>query len=206
MKNNSIENFFIIQDIATLRVLADPLRSKIHEMLTVQPLTVRQVAEKLGADSGKLYYHFNLLEKHNLIKVISTRKVVNMMEKTYSATARTVDIDSGLLNTRTAAGQESILTMSASILDTTREDMLRSLQTRIREVENGAPENPREIILNRLTVRLREDTYKEFIDRVHKLLEDFEAAGVEDNDATSFTLAAVLYPNFYFPETKTPEE
>lgn len=206
MKNNSIDNLYLIKDIATLRALADPLRSKIHEMLTIQPLTVRQVAEKLGVDGGKLYYHFNLLEKHNLIKVVSTRKVVNMMEKTYSSTARTVDIDAGLLNTRTAAGQESILTMSASILDTTREDMLRSLQTRIREVENGAAENPREIILNRLTVRLHEDTYKEFINRMHKLLEDFEAAGVEDNDATSFTLAAVLYPNFYFPETTTPEE
>ncbi|HWQ46498.1 MAG TPA: helix-turn-helix domain-containing protein [Longilinea sp.] len=206
MKNDSIENFFIVQDIATLRVLADPLRSKIHEMLTVQPLTVRQVADRLGESAGKLYYHFNLLEKHNLIKVISTRKVVNMMEKTYVATSRCIDVDSSLLNTATDEGRESILTLAASTLDTTREDMLRSLHARIQAVENGAPENPREIILNRLSVRLREDTYQEFVDRLHKLLADFEAAGIEDNDSISFTLAAVLYPNFYFPETPTPEE
>jgi uncharacterized protein (DUF1778 family) len=206
MENNSIENFFIIQDIATLRVLADPLRSKIHEMLTVQPLTVRQVAERLGESSGKLYYHFNLLEKYNLIKVISTRKVVNMMEKTYSATARSIDVDSSLLNTATDVGQESILTMAAATLDTTREDILRSLHTRINEVRNGAPENPREIIMNRQTVRLSEETYRQFVDRLHQLLGDFEAAGSGDDKDVFFTLTTVMYPNFYYPETQAPEE
>jgi DNA-binding transcriptional ArsR family regulator len=71
---------FVIKDYDTLKAIADPLRAQIVELLINDPLTVSQVAQRLGLAPSKLYYHFGLLEKIGLIAVVETRMVANIME------------------------------------------------------------------------------------------------------------------------------
>ena len=61
-----------ISDLDTLKVVSDPFRVQILEVLVHEPQTVNQVAEKMGLAPSKLYYHFNMLEKHGLIQVVDT--------------------------------------------------------------------------------------------------------------------------------------
>src|SRR5688572_17993581 len=128
---DTVRTEFIINDFETLKVVADPLRAQIFELLVPEPLTVAQVAEKLGLGASKLYYHFGLMEKAGLIEVVATRQVRNMVEKDYRATASTIDVNPSLLNLNTSEGQENIQAMLAATLDTTRDDILRSVQARI---------------------------------------------------------------------------
>ena len=65
---NPSRRTFIIEDRETLKVMADPLRSQILEIVIDSPHTIRQTAAKLGLSASKLYYHFNLLEKHGLVE------------------------------------------------------------------------------------------------------------------------------------------
>ena len=52
------EGVFVINDLETLKVVADPVRNQIMEVLEKKPQNVKEVAEKLGLAPSKLYYHF----------------------------------------------------------------------------------------------------------------------------------------------------
>ena len=54
----------------------------LSEPSTPAPPAVNQVAGKLGLSNSRLYYHFNLLEKHGLIEVVETHMVNNNQEVT----------------------------------------------------------------------------------------------------------------------------
>ncbi len=196
----------IIQDLETLRVIADPLRAQIFELLVKENLTVKQVAEKLGLAAGKLYYHINLLEKHGLIRVAETRQVSNMIEKTYRATAAEMDVDPSLLNFTTDHGKENIQALLTSILDSTKEDLLRSVQARAYSLEQGAVPISQKATLKRVISRVPVSRAEEFSERIHALLKDFDesdrstaAGGVQ---LQPYALTVAFYPLFFYEKEK----
>ncbi|MFC1936911.1 ArsR/SmtB family transcription factor [Chloroflexota bacterium] len=71
----------VLKDLEAVKVVADPLRNQIMEVLTAEPLTVNQIGEKLGLTASKLYYHVNMLEKHGFITVVDTIVHGNLIEK-----------------------------------------------------------------------------------------------------------------------------
>lgn len=75
-------------ELKQLKALAHPLRLRILETLIEQPRTTKQVAEILGEDPLKLYYHVDALEKAGLIELVETRTKGNLLEKYYQAVAQ----------------------------------------------------------------------------------------------------------------------
>ena len=149
---------FIIEDRETLKVMVDPLRSQILEILLSTPHTIKQTAGKLGLAASKLYYHFNLLEKHGLIDVVETRMVGNLEEKRYQAVSTDFELAPGLINTSTEDGKAVANEVFVNTIDATRDDLLRSLQARYFQLDHGAPEHPRHVVLNRVVSRIPEIT------------------------------------------------
>jgi DNA-binding transcriptional ArsR family regulator len=196
---------FTIRDLDTLKVYADPLRAQIFEILVKEPQTIRQVAEKIGLSPSNLYYHVNLLEKHGLIQVISTRLVANIVEKVYRASALNLEVDHALLTFSTDEGKESINKVLTATLDATREDMQRSLQARAFALEQGAAERSRRADVTRVTSRISDELAEEFHRRLAELLQEFaQADGIGlDPDSTRQTYALMIafYPSFYFHDS-----
>ena len=208
MKKNKVKAPFQIKDLETLRAVSDPLRVQIVELLIGQNLTVKQVAEKLGLAPSKLYYHFATLEKLGLIEVAETRMVANMLEKIYASSADVVDVDPSLFKFSKEGENESINMVVDSMIEATREDIFRSLQARQFQLEQGAVEQPRRFILNRLVCRVPEERIVEFQERLMKLMEEFE----KENDVSArgaklqpYALTIAFYPSFYF-EALTKEK
>ncbi len=197
---------FKIRDLETLRVIADPLRAQIYELLVEQPLTVRQVAEKLGEAPGKLYYHFGLLEAQRLIRVMETRQVANLMEKTYQAAAARLEVDAGLLTFDEQGNREPLLDYIASTMDTTREDLLRSIRARLVTLEQGAEAHPRQVLIHRELRQISDEQAEELHQRLNALIDEFALTGSdpEPNAAQGQTvgLTIAFYPNFYYPDTQ----
>jgi len=193
---------FIIEERETLKVIADPLRSQILEILLNTPHTIKQTADKLGLASSKLYYHFNQLEKHGLIEVVETRMVANLEEKLFQAVATNFELAPGLLTTNTEEGKAVANELFVSTIDSTRDDLLRSLQARYFQLDHGAPEHPRRVVLNRVVSHIPEALAQEFQQRLCALLEEFEAADGPAGTPDTFPYAfmAALYPSFYFEE------
>ncbi|HSM24871.1 MAG TPA: winged helix-turn-helix domain-containing protein [Anaerolineaceae bacterium] len=199
------EGVFVIRDLETLKVIADPVRNQILEVLEKKPQNVKEVAEKLGLAPSKLYYHFNMLEKVELIKVVETRQVANLIEKYYSSTAAFIDIDHNLLNFSTTEGKENIFTMVTSTVDTTREDLLRSLHARSFQLERGAMGKPRSMMVTRYVSNLSDETADEFHKRLDALLAEFIEADTKDADQQAYALTIALYPSFYFRDVDQKE-
>ncbi|MEW5868955.1 MAG: winged helix-turn-helix domain-containing protein [Chloroflexota bacterium] len=193
---------FQIRDIETLKVAADPLRSQIIEVLKDQPQTIKQVAGKLGLTSSNLYYHFNLLEKHQLIRVVETRMIANLTERVYQSVAEEICIAPDLLSTTTDEGKDSIRTMIASTIDATREDLLRSLHARFYQIDQGAPRHQRRVLLTRSTCNIPASRLEEFYERIDNLVMDFEACEADPADSTAmpYAMTIIFYPGFYFDD------
>ncbi len=199
MKKTQDKKHYHVSDLETLRALADPLRVQIMELLEGQTFTVKQVAEKLGLAPSKLYYHFGALEKLGLIEVAETRMVANMLEKKFRSNAGLVDIDPALFKFSKEGDNEPINILLSSTIDATRDDLLRSLQARQFQLEQGVEEQPRRIIINRVVSNVSEKHIEEFQERLVKLIQEFEA---EDKASKSsdqpYALTVAFYPSFYF--------
>ncbi len=199
MKKIQDKKHYHVSDLETLRALADPLRVQIMELLEGQTFTVKQVAEKLGLAPSKLYYHFGALEKLGLIEVAETRMVANMLEKKFRSNAGLVDIDPALFKFSKEGDNEPINILLSSTIDATRDDLLRSLQARQFQLEQGVEEQPRRIIINRVVSNVSEKHIEEFQERLVKLIQEFEA---EDKASKSsdqpYALTVAFYPSFYF--------
>lgn len=193
---------FHISNLETLRAIADPLRVQIMELLEDKTLTVKQVAEKLGLAPSKLYYHFGALEKLGMIEVAETRMVANMLEKTYRSAAHILDVDPALFQFSKDSDNESINILLSSTIDATREDLLRSMQARQFQLEQGADEQPRRIIINRVVSSVSEKRIGEFQERLVKLIQEFEAEDKTSKSADQpYALTVAFYPSFYFDKT-----
>ena len=205
MKEDKTNKPFRITDLETLRAVSDPLRVQIVELLQDQDLTVKQVAEKLGLAPSKLYYHFTTLEKLGLIEVAETRMVANMVEKVFTASANALDIDPAIFRFSREGDNEPFTTAIASMIDATREDILRSLQARQFQLEQGAPEKSRRFIINRVISRIPEERVQEFQERLVRLLQEFEKendASVRGSRHQPYALTVAFYPSFYFEKLK----
>jgi len=203
------EPIFMVKDLETMRILADPLRLQILEVLDLRPQSVQQVAEKLGYTSSRLYYHFNLLETQGLIQVVDTQMVNNMMEKFYWLTAEEISFDNTLLEFSPQKTQENLTSIILSSLEATRSEMIRSLQARTFKLELGAKPVPRNLIIRRTRKRLKDEIYEKFQQRLKDVLDEFlnlpEETG-SGEDINYFSLACFLFPNFYYEDDNEAEE
>lgn len=211
-KTSPPEAILTLESLEALKVLADPLRNQIMEVMTPKPLTINQAAARLGVAASKLYYHVNLMEKHNLLRVVDTVVHGNLIEKHYWITAYQFKIDEEMFNFQvdTPEGTEHLIEMLLSNLNATREDIQRSMYARHHQIAHGAPQNPRHVFDLREVYRLPDEVATTFHSRLHALVEEFkqEAAQYENSQEeglTPWALSLVFYPSFYFDEQQTGE-
>lgn len=204
MNNEPAQNIFMIEDLETMRTVADPLRVQMLELLVNKTHSARELAGKLGLAPSRLYYHINQLEKLGLIVVEETRQVGNLLEKYYRATAGQFEVSRSLLNFQTDIGKESISTLMVSTLDTTRDDLLRSLNARSEALARGAAEQPRNVIVTRCIAHLNDAQIAEYTARVQALLAEFQGSAPDQDNSQPFVLAVALYPTYYYPSEEEP--
>lgn len=197
----------MVPDLETLKILADPLRNQIMEILAPGKLTVNQIAEKLGLAPSKLYYHINLLEKYGFIKEVDSTVKGNIIEKVYWITAYDWKMDHELFNFSTPEGQQSVMTSMLTPIDATREDIQRSLEARASALEQGAEPHPRDVIVRREVQNMSDEIADQFADRLNEVLEDFKKYEVDetDEDTHIWALAVAFYPSFYYESQEGDE-
>ena len=170
----------------------------ILETVESEPLTVKQIAEKLGHAPSRLYYHVNLLEKHGFLVTVETRMVSNMVEKVYRAASSSLCIAPDLLNFQTDEGKQAINDMFIQTMDTTREDLIRSLQTRYQQLAEGADPHPRGVFVTRDVARISDAQAEEFAERLKALVNEFGAIDSDAADNQAYALTMAFYPSFHF--------
>ena len=189
------QNEFVIQDLDTLRALSDPLRLRILELLA-QPQTAKALATKLALGKTKLYYHLNLLEKHGIIRVVRTRVVSGIIEKSYQVTALSYRPARELL-LHSEEGRVEGSAIVDSILEATRTDLVQSLKSG--GVAIGATAHEQQLLLGRVVVSLTAEQAQSFYARLQALLD--EVAQYETPTAAGRLYALTVT---FFPKDETP--
>src|SRR5262245_62031907 len=168
---------FVIKDLETLKVVAEPTRVTIMELLT-EPRSVTELAEALEVPRTRLYHHIDLLLSHGLIRVVDERRVGALTERRYGLTARTYRPGARLM----AAGdlEERLDVVSTLVFDATKSDFRRAVLTG--EVSMDDPRGRRQMTVGRSVVRLSPSSAAAFVAEIEALTERFEAADQDGED------------------------
>jgi len=197
----------VVSNFDTLKVVADPTRLRILEVLIEQPLTVKQVARKLEIAPTKLYYHVNLLEEHGLLTVTASRVVSGIIEKQYRTTAKNLTIDRSLLTLGGGQPDGGMATLLSLIFDSTRSNVLKGIDRGLIRMEEEDPIQRNAMLVYSLG-KLTPEQYREFHGRLHTLIREFGEAGSEKSPekpekGSMYGLTIVLYP---LPEAGDAED
>jgi len=200
------ENEIVIDDLETLKVLSDPLRMQIIELMGHQPRTVKQIATQLEMTPNKLYYHIKLLVDHGLIRVVGTRLVSGIVEKHYQITAKEICVADGLLSVSKPEGEGEIGALISSILDGTKADFKRSLRARAKEEINL--EDRHRSNVTREMARLTPDQANTICTKLVELVKEFESYDDEQDEGEqqTFALTALFYPSYSIETSLDLEE
>jgi hypothetical protein len=106
---------------AELRLLADPLREHLVNVLVPRARTVAQVAQGLGCAPTRLYRHVQLLLDAGLLVVEREVKVRGVVERHYRSAARTLRLRRPQF--AAAAGEAGTEAILAYVLDQSRRDI-----------------------------------------------------------------------------------
>ena len=161
-----------ITSLEALRVLTDPLRLQILELMS-QPVTVKAIAKALEMPATKLYYHVGLLEEHGLIRVVETRVDSGIIEKKYQVTAKNYSVDRKLLEIH-KTDRSGLGEVLGNMIEGVSADIQKGLDSGLIKVGDEHPAHQR-LILRRSFVKLTPEQAEEFIEKMTSMLEEYDA-------------------------------
>lgn len=112
-----------VDDVETLKALADPTRMEILSALTrpdLPVMSVKELAARMGQPQTKLYRHVRHLEEAGLIKVAATRMVSGILEQRYQACQRELKLSPRMLRENMGDAEVALQT----VLDQFRDGIL----------------------------------------------------------------------------------
>lgn len=198
----NIEEEIIISDLETLKVISDPLRVQILEHIGLASdsgilVTVKQLSDNLGVPPTKLYYHVNLLEKHDLIRVVETRVVSGIIEKHYQIRARRIRAELDIsknLNENQDEGTALTLSSITSMFDSAYNNIEKSLRYHLQEAAyNDA--DPVTMLTSHIMMQLTPRQSEEFIGKLNDLVNQY--ADINHPVGLPFGLTIVFNPNYH---------
>lgn len=190
---------FIVDDFDTLKILADPLRIRILDLMR-DPCTVKEVANELDIPPTKLYYHINQLEKHGLIVLVETRIVSGIIEKHYQTAAHTIRVARQLLSPSPDANQEGGLEITVSSLwQNVIVNLRESSSLGIIDTSEDEEVNPATLNLRSMNFALSSEQATDFLMRYQELLAEFrdlseDQFSQKDSSINNYRLFSVMFP------------
>ncbi len=85
--DTTIKEIMIVEDPYAIKLLFTPKYAEILSMIGAEELSVSDIARRLGANSGSIYYHMKELEKHGLARLVREEIVGGVIKKYYRKAA-----------------------------------------------------------------------------------------------------------------------
>lgn len=193
-----------IDNVETLRVISNGLRGRILDRLRAEPLTVKQLAGELGLSPKKLYYHINLMEQHSLIRVVQTRLVSGILEKTYRATAYLFQFENPVF--ATAASESNIPPGISLLFDATRNQLDQSIEQG--QVRLDAETPAQGLLLRWQLNQLSPERAAAFYERLAALVDEYMDSAPEpaNSESQAYRLFLAFFPvRGHRQQTKPPD-
>ena len=200
-----------IHDLDALRIYFDPLRTRIIHALGDEPRTIQSVADTLGVPFTRLYYHFQLLEKHGFIRQVDSHSFGGAVEeKYYQVAARLFLVDRALMTVGATDDEESGLELVLdSVLGRTSSDIRQSARSGTIDLQQRAPD-PSSLFIIRGYSYLSPARAGAFYQRLRSLVDEYVTAAEDEVSEDSangryYGLALALYPSDMHDDGGEPE-
>ena len=86
-----------IDNIKLLKVISDPTRKKIIDVLYDKPLTPSEIADKISYPKDKIYYHIKKLQTNGILIIAESEKVKGITQNKFINAAKKFEIDPTLI-------------------------------------------------------------------------------------------------------------
>jgi DNA-binding transcriptional ArsR family regulator len=182
-----------IGDLETLRLLADPLRMRVMNAFADahgRALKVKELAAQLGVRPTRLYYHINLLEQRGLLRVVASRVVSGIVEKSYAAAAASITVDPELLRVSSAGRAATSATLTA-LLQATAGEIGSALEL---AAANPERDEVRQMLVTKSTANLSPAAHAEFLARLNELVAEFESRYGSSKSEPNRAMFVAYYP------------
>lgn len=189
-----------------LRTLADGLRLRLLTSLGRQPGSAKELAERFGVPTTRLYHHLDLLEEHGFIRVVATRQSGARTERCYGmAPLRSIRPARQLVDAEDRSELGASLRAIAEVVGVTLEEAVRAGTL---EVPTDDAEIGRSIVTwstARLTRAQQEQFSQELSDVIGRMIEASaanlaEGADVDPGELESAALFVALTPDVLLPD------
>jgi len=172
----------VIDDVATLRVLSEPVRFAVLRTLMADTdmlppvMSAKELAAVLGEPQTKLYRHLKQLEEAGLIHVAETRVVSGILEQRYRASQVNLTLSRDLLSDP-ASGSEFTGAIGA-VMDDFRDDLLTRMRTGQIDAASPAdhPSGLGMVLQAMPAARMARDRAIEFRRRLAELFQEFDGS------------------------------
>jgi len=138
-------------------------RTRILQVTRDQEKTVKEIAKILDEKPSRLYYHINLLENLGLLKVVSEKKVNNLIQKYYKSSYENVSTNEYTFQREDASKNSNYIT---SQLYAFTEEAISRIQLDLMNLENKEISSEASIISANLT----ENEWKEINKQIRDII------------------------------------
>ena len=90
-----------IDNIKLLKVISDPTRKKIIDVLYDKPLTASEIADKISYPKDKIYYHIKKLQTNGILIIAESEKVKGITQNKFINAAKKFEIEKTLIGEET---------------------------------------------------------------------------------------------------------
>lgn len=186
---------YTIHDVEALKIYFDPLRLRIIQELADRARSIHEIAAALGMPFTRLYYHINLLEKYDFIRLVDVRHGPGAIEeKYYRVTARFFVVDRALMMPGTPSGDAGLEAVISTVLDETRTSIYAAIAAGAIDTSRRAP-HPDALLIARGVFSLTPALIEDFQLRLKALIVEFNARQLSSLEGTRpYNLAFALHP------------
>jgi DNA-binding transcriptional ArsR family regulator len=174
-----LEDVRVISSPLELRAIGHRIRNQVLDLLLERAATVAEMATAIGRPKSTVAYHVEVLVAAGMLKVVSTRKVRAVEERTYGRTARIFYV--GTITPEQAAQLPNLLEIAAAQSRKAHDDDKLRAIIRYNRIAPGKA--------------------REFWKRVFELAAEYDALPREGD--TDYGFIAGLYPTK--PRPRLPE-
>ncbi len=105
---------FVVKRLEQAKLLSDPFKLKLLEEFAGDPVTTKQVADRLGEKAPRLYRHVDALFDEGLLKLIEEKPKRGTIERYYKTVAARFEVDPELFSpAKSGEGEATELIRSA---------------------------------------------------------------------------------------------
>ena len=191
---------YLVKSLDQAKLLTDPFKLELLKRFAREPVTTKQVADRMGEKAPRLYRHVDALYDAGLLELVDEKPKRGTIERYYKTIAERFEVDPDLFSTGTQHRAEAA-GMVRSLVRSTEEELLQF----VRDADETMCDPATLPLIMRVVLRApREDIerlrskLKEWLDECEALAEN--AGDAEDDEAYNGFVA--FYPVYEKPDAE----